>query len=395
MNALQIHLVGRKKEVLDELERILRDAGQTPARSLVVNGHIDPLHGIDRLPDVLVLHPSHLWREELELYAKHPIDQRPALIVVGASSDLSMMRLAMQAGARDLLPLPLVAADFLQAIERLSGESRSRSAPATGIIDTFINAKGGCGATFLACNVAHAARKEAQQRVAVVDLDLQFGAVPLYFDLFPKRGLTQALENLTVLDEVALEGYLTKHSSGLEVMSHAADQPLAVEELSGAAVEQLLNIMVRGRDRVIVDLPRRIDAVSATVMERSRNVVLVMQQTMGALRDVSRMLQWMRAELSLDRERLIVAVNRYEKGAPITLDNIRSTLSCDELLVVPNDFRTVSDCVNSGMPLLEHARGSAIARAVKTLDARLSGGSAPERSGLLSRTLSNFLSGRS
>ena len=394
MNPLQIHLVSRKKDVLDELERLLRDASHTVRRSLVVNGHVDPLHGMEQLPDVVVLHPSHLWREELEAYATHPVDRRPALIIVGVSSDMTMMRLAMQAGARDLLPMPLAASDFLHAIDRLRGESHSRYAQKSGTIDAFINAKGGCGATFIACNVAHAARKESKQRVAVIDLDPQFGAVPLYFDLFPKRGLIQALENLAVLDDVALEGYFTKHASGLEVMSHAADQPLALEELSAAAVNQLLDLVVRGRDRVIVDLPRRIDAVSASVMERSRNIVLILQQTMTSLRDASRMLHWMRNELSLDRERLVVAVNRYEKSAPITLDNIRSTLNCDDPLVVPNDFRTVSECVNSGTPLLEHARGSAIARAVITVDNRLSGASVPERSGLLSRTFSNLLSGR-
>ncbi|MET0656802.1 MAG: AAA family ATPase [Steroidobacteraceae bacterium] len=395
MNQLQIHLVSRKKEVLDELEQILRGMGHQLRRSLVVNGHVDPLHGIEQLPNVVVLHLSHLWREELEAYAAHPVDRRPALIIVGATSDLNVMRLAMQAGARDLLPMPLVSGDFVQAIERLQGESRARITQASGVIDVFINAKGGCGATLLACNVAHVLRCESKQRVAVVDLDLQFGAVPLYFDLFPKRGLSDALENLGAMDELALAGYFTRHPSGLEVLSHATDQPLAMEELSASAVNQLLSIALRDRDRLVVDLPRRIDPVTASVMERAQHIVVVLQQSMTALRDAGRMLQWMRAELSLGRERLCVVVNRYDKAASITLDNIRSALSCDDPVVIPNDFRTVSECVNSGVPLLDHARGSAIAKAIMTLESRLGGISTTESSGLLSRTFSSLLSGRS
>lgn len=395
MNSLQIHLVSRKKDVLDELEQILSGAGHPSSRSLVVNGHVDPLHGIQDAPDVLVLHLSHLWREELESYAAHPADARPALIIVGATNDLNVMRLAMQAGARDLLPMPLSGTDFLHAIERLGSERRPRQPKGNGVVDAFINAKGGCGATLLACNVAHVLRCESKQRVALVDLDLQFGAVPLYFDLFPKRGLTQALENLAVLDEVALEGYLTTHSSGLEVLSHVADQPLALAELSAQAVNQLLNIVLRGRDRLVVDLPRRIDPVTASVMERAQHIVVVLQQSMTALRDAGRMLQWMRNELSLSKERVCVVVNRFDKSAPITLENIRSALACDDPIVIPNDFRTVSECVNSGTPLLDHARGSTIARAVMSLEMRLGGTSATERSGLLSRTFSSLLSGRS
>ena len=32
---------------------------------LVSNGHVDPLYGLDRMPDLLLLRVSHLWREEL------------------------------------------------------------------------------------------------------------------------------------------------------------------------------------------------------------------------------------------------------------------------------------------------------------------------------------------
>ena len=43
----------------------------------------------------------------------------------------------------------------------------------------------------------------AHRRAALLDLDLQFGAIPLYFDLLRKRGVLQALENIDSLDEVS------------------------------------------------------------------------------------------------------------------------------------------------------------------------------------------------
>jgi hypothetical protein len=61
---------------------------------------------------------------------------------------------------------------------------------------------------------------------------------------------------------------------------------------------------------------------------------------------------------------------------------------------VPNDFKLVSECINSGTPLLDHARGAAITKAVMALETRLGGSAARPRSGVLARTFSNLLSGR-
>ena len=49
-------------------------------------------------------------------------------------------------------------------------------------LNAVINAKGGSGASFIASNVAYILSKETDSKVALVDLDLQFGSVGLNFD---------------------------------------------------------------------------------------------------------------------------------------------------------------------------------------------------------------------
>jgi pilus assembly protein CpaE len=393
-HSLDVLLVARKKEPLDALEQYLRVAGATIRRQMNTNGHADPLHYVERLPDVLILHLSHLWREELEAVAARHLERKTALIVVGASSDLGMMRLAMQAGARDLLPEPVVKNDLLIALERVKRERPTQAQPMQGTIAAFVNAQGGCGATLLACNVAHMLAAESKKRTALLDLGLQFGAAPLYLDLFPQRGVWQAMENLDGLDEVALEGYFTRHASGLHVLSHGTDERVDTRELSPAAVERLLDVALRSHDHLLVDLPRRVDGVLATVVQRAQQVVIVLQQSVTALRDATRLLQWLRAEGGVARDQLCIVVNRYDKAASISVADIQKALSCNEPVLVPNDFRLVSECINSGTPLLDHARGAAITKAVMTLETRLGGSSARPRSGVLARTFSNLLSGR-
>src|SRR5215467_8666529 len=106
---LNVLLVQRLLATLDQLESLLRKhPGLRLQRKLTVNGHVDPLHDVSTLPDALILHLGETSHAELESLAARAADKRPPLIVVGSVSDTTVMRLAMQAGARDLLPLPLV-----------------------------------------------------------------------------------------------------------------------------------------------------------------------------------------------------------------------------------------------------------------------------------------------
>lgn len=393
-HSLDILLVSRRKDILDNLEQILRAADFNPSRQLNSNGHVDPLHAVDARPDLIILHLSHLWREELAAIAARSPDRRPALIVVGPVSDMNVMRLAMQAGARDLIPDPLNQDDLLRAIERTRDERR-RPAPVTaGRISVFMNAKGGCGATMLACSVAHVLAAKSKQRTALLDLDLQFGAAPLYLDLYPKRGIAQALENLSHLDEVALDGYFAKHASGLNVLSHGVDEPLAPGTISASGVGKLLEVTLRSHDHVVVDVPRCVDAVTTAVMQRANQIVVVLQQSVTAVRDATRLMQWLRSEVGAVKDQLCVVINRYEKSSDVTAADIQKTLACNDPALVPNDFKTVSECINSGTPLLDYAGSASITRAVMTLETRLGGSSAQPRSSAIARTFSSLIPGR-
>jgi pilus assembly protein CpaE len=387
---LNVLLVSRRRETLDSLEAILRKfPGLRLQRKLTVNGHVDPLHEVTALPEALILHLGETSHAELESLAARAADRRPPLIVVGDTNDTAVMRLAMQAGARDLLPLPLVEGDLIASLKRIERDRRAAGARAEGSLIACMNAKGGCGATLLACNVAHALVAVSHRNVTLVDLDLQFGAIPLYFDLFPKRGMLQALENLDRLDEVALKGYLAQHASGLKVLGNAAEDALPTQPVSVDHLRRLLDVAVRCNDHLVVDLPRRIDAVTALVLERAQHIMLVVQQSLATLRDATRLITCMRNDLGVSKDRLLVVVNRYDKKSGITVEDIRTTLACGEVFLVPNDFRTVSECVNTGTPLLVAAQNAAITRAVLTLQLRL-GGVAAEQRGLLARTFSGL-----
>ena len=92
---------------------------------------------------------------------------------------------------------------------------------------------------------------------------------------------------------------------------------------------------------------------------------------------------------------MCVVINRYEKDACVAVDDIQRTLASHAPILVPNDFKSVSECINSGTALLDYADNAAITRAVATLEARLGGTSTVSRPSVIARTISNWLPGRS
>ena len=171
--ALRALISSRDATALTQLKGLAQQlTGWQVGTRLVNNGHTDPLYGLEPLPDLLLLHVSPLWREELAALQQRPAQQRPALLVCGPQ-DPECMRQAMQAGARDFLPEPVVAQELLAAIGRMALESRDDQAPG-GKLVAVINAKGGSGATMLACNLAHSLSAPGQ-RTLLLDLDRQFG----------------------------------------------------------------------------------------------------------------------------------------------------------------------------------------------------------------------------
>ena len=231
---------------------------------------------------------SENWEEELNALSARPAAGRPPVLVVGPGTDIRMLRHAMQAGARDFLTQPVAAGELSVALRQIAREQSRSGASATSRLTAVINAKGGSGATLVACNLAHVMATVAQLRVAVVDLDLQFGTLPLYLDLTPTHGVLQTLISADSLDTVALEACMAKHQSGLHVLGPVPNELVLPGEISAHNVERLLGVAALAYEHVVVDLPRHFDQVTLTVMERADQVVLIMQQSVTHVRGAKR-----------------------------------------------------------------------------------------------------------
>ena len=70
----------------------------------------------------------------------------------------------------------------------------------------MVSTVGGVGVTSLAGNLALALRYTLNKRVAVVDLDLQTGAMAVFLNLDPERTIMQLCEGERRLEAVQIDG---------------------------------------------------------------------------------------------------------------------------------------------------------------------------------------------
>jgi pilus assembly protein CpaE len=389
---LRILVASRSAEALRLLTASLEGMPDVACTSrLISNGHTDPLHDARPLPDVLVLRfDTHSLAELAALGQTNP-DTRPPLIVVGPAGSAEAMRLAVRSGARDFLAEPLNAEEFVAAIERLRQEPRRAAhAPQQADVTLVLGAAGGVGTSFLACNLAHAIQKETGEATLLLDLDVNSAPLTSFLDLSAERGLPAALGEIEFLDHHALAGYVTRHRSGLHLMGAPSKTPLFARDLDANRFASLMGIVKERYRHVVVDGSHVLDDLSGTVLGMSRQVIIVVQQSVVQLRQAARLMRVLFSGYGIPDDRITVIVNRYSKRSTVTLEDIQRTLARTGLTTVPNQFKSVLSSIDGGLPMLEFEPGSPVTRAILDLQRAVCGTPPAERTGLLRRALPLF-----
>ncbi len=315
-------------------------------------------------------HGSQLLRDWTELAETAGIP----LIVVGPPHDSQLMRRAMQAGARDYFSEPLPVDELVSSVRQIVAEADEAALVRPGgKLTSVIDAKGGSGASFVACNLAHMLTAHLDRKTALIDMDLQFGALPLALDMSPKSTLFDVIGAADGLDAVALRAYMAEHSSGLHVLGTMGEQLVMPWEVSVEAAQKVLRVALQSYAHVVTDLPRSIDPITSMVLSASDLIMVVMQRSFAHLRDAQRMFSLMRGYLGIPSERIILVVNRNEGKSPITIDDINQAIRPSFIAQIPNDFEHVTESMNLGVPLYKSVRTAPVTKALCKLAERVDG----------------------
>lgn len=318
-------------------------------------------------PDILIFLLDTNNAAILSYLATLPKVIRPSLLVITSVTDNHLMRLAMQAGARDFFTAPVDEKEIHKALTKLVLDCQYVGDGSPGTLTTIVNAKGGSGGSLIACNLAHITAVASDAKTVLIDMDLQFGTQSLLLDLRPEHTMIEALNMIGDLDFMALDGYTAKHRSNLRLLSVLDENIVLPGEILVESINQLLAMTLNNYDRVFIDLPRLIDPVSATILDKSNQIIIVVQQTLSHMRDAKRLIKILKSELSVTDKNILILVNRYNPNSSLQLKDIQSTLDELNIVMIPNDYERVASATNLGVPLFDYARNAPITQAILEL----------------------------
>lgn len=391
----QLMIASRKRDALDQLNVLVRSLGAIDVvERHMTNGHADPLYGATALPDLLLFWLGDAWEIELSELIARPVNQRPPMLIIGDSDSQQSLRMAMKAGAMDYFKTPFDQREMLGALRNVIDQHRAAARQHHGSLTAVINAKGGSGGTFIACNTAHMLREKTGLDVALAGLDIQFGGLGSYLDCNPDYGLIDTLANIGDLDQVALRGFMTKHPSGLHLLDTRPAELLMPHEIDSAQLSALFDVMLSGYDHIVVDLPRQIDDLTAVALERADRIIVVLQQSVAHLRDAQRLLHILHTEMQIPNDSIVPIVNRFDRKSDLDEASIRKTLGVPVALTIPNAFEQVNECINGGQ-LLHSAFGRApVTRALMKVAERVSGATVDRSQPMLGKILDRLIPNR-
>jgi pilus assembly protein CpaE len=276
-------------------------------------------------------------------------------------------------GVSDFLPQPITHGDLEHSLRGLI-QRASASAPSTksGTVITVFRPVGGTGATTIATHLALAMASDQTQNVALVDLDLQNGAVGLYLDIATDVGVVNCLDRFQDLDPGLVRSVSVKHASGTDVLV-ATHSQRPLDAYPPQAIEKLLETMRRAYDVVIVDTPPGWTQWHGALIAHTELAVIVLQKTVANLRLGRKLVTALKDE-HLSSDQIVTVCNRVPQtwfSRDISHTDATAALGAKVDLTLPSDYSLVSEAANLGVHVSRIRAGTKFEKGVVALAAEL------------------------
>jgi len=321
-------------------------------------------------PDLALISLDSNPQKGLELVARVQQDlPNCCVMVLSSSQEGTLILQAIRNGAKEFLGQPLKLDDFLSALGRLrqtpnnkSGDGQVRSSQ----VITVAGVSGGIGCTSLAINLACCLAANPQCSVALMDLDLALGDADVWLDIIPDYTIQDVADNITRLDYALLKRSLTKHDCGLFLLPRPVEMddhpPMTPDEL-----RRVISLLKATFTHLVIDLSKSFTPLDLAAMEVSDTILLITQLDLPSLRNAVRLNQFLQHRDGLN-EKVKVVVNRLGLDEnQISLNKALETLGREITAQIPNDYATMVEARNNGVPLLTQSPRSKLTKSVQQL----------------------------
>lgn len=298
------------------------------------------------------------------------------VVMMSVQGETEYLRKAMMSGAREYLIKPFnlevmeetLCSTFENEKERqklirlredqnsLQGQSR---------MHVFFSTKGGVGKSVIALNTALALTALNKGRVALVDLDLQFGDQGILTNKRPVKTIYEAIEDNATGDPEMLSNYM-EDVGGVSIML-APKKPEMAEYVTENSIQFLIQTLRKSYRYIIVDTSVSFDEITLSSLDQADGIHFITTMDLLSLKNTRLGLEVLRSLHHLDKVK--VHVNRSNRSQDISPQDIEKTLGMKPLVSFPDDDKLMLDSVNHGIPVMtdKKFRSSKFAKSITEL----------------------------
>ena len=284
-------------------------------------------------------------------------DPGTRVVLAGPVNDVQLYREAIRRGVSDYLILPLSPLNFIGALAELF---RPKSGQRSGRCVAFISAKGGCGSSTIAHNVAWLMGERLSMPAIIVDADLPFGTAALNFNQDPLNGLADVLFSQEKVDVNILERSLSKITDSLSLLSASSSIERALDPTT-SAFDDVIDILRLTAPMTIIDLPHQWSGWVQRVAATCDDLVIVAEPELASLRSAKQIIDHVIRMRSHDRPvGLLINKIGVPKRPEIPLEEFLKPFSSCPNFAIPFDAALFGTAANNGQMIFEAGTSTSI-----------------------------------
>ena len=286
-----------------------------------------------------------------------------------SGNDPDFILRCLRAGAADFLMEPFTAEQLdavLTKVARLQPAAEAAGADPVKII-AVMPAKGACGATTIACNLAFYWKRMGAKRVLLADLDPLTGTLSFLLKIKSVYSFLDTLQRAHELDADLWRAMVTT-VEGVDIL---LAPELVIEnppELNDPS--PILEYARHAYDVIILDAGNVYGDWNLNQARAAHEVLLVTTNELPALQAAQRALSYLDAN-RVGRYKIRLLVNRYQRDIGLSREVIGTALHTEVFDSIPSDYEAVQKALMEGKPVPSNTTfGKSLTQVVERLGVR-------------------------
>jgi pilus assembly protein CpaE len=290
------------------------------------------------------------------------------VIALLSGNDPDYILRCLRAGAVDFLVQPFTTEQMEASLAKLarihsSGEGPGRE-PAK--ILAVMPAKGACGATTIACNLAYQWKRLGAKRILLADLDPLTGTLSFLLKIKSVFSFLDALQRAHELDADLWAAMVTQ-VNGVDVLLAPDLMVEGGNDLRDPS--PILDYARHNYDVVVLDAGGVYGEWNLNQARQASELLLVTTNELPALQAAQRALNYLDTN-RIGRWKIRLIVNRYHRDIGLSREVIGTALHTDVYDIVPSDYEAVQKALIEGRAI---PNSTAFGKSMAQLADRLGG----------------------